>query len=83
MHGKAIRFFQRVNEPREVAAHQEHRRDWDRILMEIDALAQVPLVSPSLQEVFKELGVARSDSDLNQGAELIDRFLPEGGDWHA
>lgn len=82
MHGKAMRFFQRVNEPREVAAHQEHRRDWDRILMEIDALAQVPLVSPPQQEVFKELGVAQLESELNRGAEIIDRFRAEGEDSH-
>jgi hypothetical protein len=80
MHGKAIRFFEKARPEKLQLIRPTYAIGggfWSRL-----TLAQAPLVSPAASEVFKELGVAESDSSLNQAYDMVSGFLPTGGDAH-
>lgn len=63
---KIVAWRREAGDPLEADNEQVHRREWERILKEMDALEQVPLVSPSADAVLQNL----ADEDLE------DLFLP-------
>ena len=67
---KIVAWRREAGDHLEADNEQVHRREWERILKEMDALEQVPLVSPPPEAVLQNL----ADEDLK------DLFLPRSAE---